>query len=84
MSELEYDVLDELYFVQSFKALMQLTDLEEGELKPILKGLIEKGWVRCFLNVTDEVFAESLDFELEFRDYHYLASKAGLLAHNGK
>ncbi|MEQ9300594.1 MAG: transporter [Cyclobacteriaceae bacterium] len=82
MSDLEYDVLDELYFVQSFAALMETTDLEEKELRPILLKLLNKGWIRCYSTVSDEVSAEELDFELEFRNYFYLASKAGLLAHN--
>lgn len=84
MSELEYDVLDELYFVQSFKALMQLTDLDEKELRAILKMLVDKGWVRCFMDVNDEVMPDKVDFELMYREYYYLASKAGLLAHNGR
>lgn len=82
MSDLEYDVLDELYFVQSFADLMETTDLEEKELRPILLKLLNKGWIRCYSTVSDEVPAEELDFELQFRNYFYLASKAGLLAHN--
>lgn len=82
MSDLEYDVLDELYFVQSFSDLMKSTDLEEKELRPILQKLLNKGWIRCFLTVSEEVPSEELDFELEFRNYYYLASKSGLLAHN--
>ena len=34
--------------------------------------------------MNDEVFKESLNFDLEFKDYYYLASKEGLLAHNGR
>lgn len=82
MSDLEYDVLDELYFVQSFSGLMETTDLEEKELKPILLKLLNKGWIRCYKTVSEEVPTAEVDFELEFRNYFYLASKAGLLAHN--
>ena len=82
MSDLEYDVLDELYFVQSFADLMGPTDLEEKELRPILLKMLNKGWIRCYKTVSEEVSAEEVDFELEFRNYYYLASKAGLLAHN--
>lgn len=84
MSDLEFDVLDELYFVQSFKDLLQLTELEENELKPVLEKLLAKGWIRCFKDITEEVAKSELDFELEFRKYYYLASKEGLLAHNGR
>jgi hypothetical protein len=82
MSDLEFDVLDEMYFVQSFADLMMTTDLEEKELRPILLKMLKKGWIRCYRTVSEEVPAEEIDFELEFRNYYYLASKAGLIAHN--
>jgi hypothetical protein len=84
MSDLEYDVLDELYFVQHFKELLKLTDLEEHEIKKTLQTLIDKNWVRCFKDAATEVQSSELDFELEFRNYYYLASKKGLFAHNGR
>ena len=82
MSDLEFDVLDELYFVHSFEELMELTDLEEGELKPVLQKLLNKGWIKCLENVNDEVTEEEMDFELQYRRYYYLATKSGLMAHN--
>jgi hypothetical protein len=84
MSDLEFDVLDELYFVQHFKDLLRLTDLEEHEIKKTLQLLIAKNWVRCFKDASTEVPSGEIDFELEFRNYYYLASKEGLLAHNGR
>ncbi len=82
MSDLEFDVLDELYFVHSFEELMELTDLEEDELKPVLQKLLNKGWIKCLENVNDEVTEEEMDFELQYRRYYYLATKSGLMAHN--
>lgn len=84
MSDLEFVVLDELYFVQHFKELLKLTELEEHELKKTLQVLINKNWVKCFKDAATEVGSDELDFELEFRNYYYLASKDGLLAHNGR
>lgn len=84
MSDLEFVVLDELYFVQHFKELLKLTELEEHELKKTLQVLINKNWVKCFKDAATEVSSSELDFELEFRNYYYLASKEGLLAHNGR
>jgi len=34
--------------------------------------------------MNDEVFEDKLDFDNEYRDYYYLATKPGLLAHNGR
>lgn len=76
--------MDELYFVQSFNYVKEELEMTSAELKKVLKGLIARGWVKCFYNMNDEVFEDKLDFENEFEDYYYLATKIGLLAHNGR
>ena len=82
MSDLEFDVLDELYFVQPFDHLISELELEKSDLKEILKSMLDKGWIKCFRTMSDEVFPEDLDFENKYADYFYLATKKGLLTHN--
>lgn len=82
MTDLEFDILDELYFVQSFDYLEKALDMDEQTLKDNLDGLVEKGWVKCFLNHTEEVFKEDVNIDKYYRQYSYLATKQGLLAHN--
>lgn len=82
MTDQEFEILDELYFVQTFDALLSSTDLSESELKQWLDKLIDKGWVKCLDTLTEEVLTDSLDFNSHYKNYHYLATKAGLLAHN--
>lgn len=85
MSDLEFDVLDELYFVQPFSYLQDELELNEETLKNTLKLLLSKSWIKCFKTVTDEVLIiDELDFENHYKKYYYLASKKGLLAHNGR
>lgn len=84
MSDAEFDVMDELYFVQPFNYLEEELEMPVAELKEVLKSLLDKKWIKCLYNMNDEVFEDKLDFENEFQDYYYLASKAGLLAHNGR
>lgn len=84
MSDAEFDVMDELYFVQPFNYLIEELEMPAIDLKDVLKSLIEKGWVKCLYNMNDEVFEDKLDIENEFQDYYYLATKTGLLAHNGR
>lgn len=84
MSDAEFDVMDELYFVQPFNYLIEELEMPAADLKEVLKSLIEKGWVKCLYNMNDEVFEDKLDIENEFQDYYYLATKPGLLAHNGR
>ena len=82
MSDLEFDVMDELYFIQSFEGLMEATGLEDKELRPVLEKLLSKGWIRCFRSAADEVPGEDIDLQTEYMQYLYLASKSGLMAHN--
>ncbi len=82
MSDLEYDVLDELYFLIHFKELIEVIGLSDDEIKPIMFKLLRKGWLRCYSEPDHELFDQEIDLETKFRDYYYLASKEGLKAHN--
>lgn len=82
MTDQEFDVLDELYFVQPFDFLISEVELEANEIKVALEGLLEKKYIKCFKSVDEEVFEQDLDFENKYAKYYYLATKAGLLAHN--
>ena len=84
MTDLEYDVLDELYFVVPFAQLKDTLELEEAELKRVLQALLRRGWVKCFSDQTHELSTDETDFTVQFSNYLYLATKAGLLAHHGK
>ena len=84
MTDLEYDVLDELYFVVSFRQLQDTLELEKDELKNVLQALLRRGWVKCFRNQKTELEEEDIDFANDHQEYFYLATKAGLLAHHGK
>lgn len=82
MSDLEFDVLDELYFVQSFSDLRAVLQWDDPVLRDTLEQLYHKGWIRCYTSPTEELFGEDIDLETQYHTYYYLASKAGLFAHN--
>ena len=81
MTNLEYDILDELYFVISYEELQQQIGLNEQELKAGIYQLFRKGWVRVFASPDDTLDYEELTDELLANSY-LLASKAGLKEHN--
>ena len=83
MTDAEFDVLDELYFVQPYEYLQNELDFDDAELKKILISLSEKGWIKCYSTMDVEVFDQDLDLEKNYQCYLYLASKKGLMAHNG-
>lgn len=83
MSDLEFDVLDELYFVISFDELKNVTALDTETLRNVLQDLFVKGWIKCFRNRVESLNSEEVNLEQDYMLYCYLASKEGLLAHNG-
>jgi len=84
MTDLEFDLIDEMYFVVAFEVLQSKVQAEEQELLHTLEGLLQKGWVKCFLPQSDEIVTKFEDFSQHYKKYHYLASKEGLLAHNSR
>ena len=84
MTNEEFDILDELYFLTSFTTLKEYFGANETSIKPILWRIIEKEWVLCHHNGDVEFVPTKAEFETNFANYHYLASKKGLLAHNAR
>ncbi|MBB6458984.1 helix-turn-helix domain-containing protein [Flammeovirga kamogawensis] len=84
MTEIQYKILDELYFVTSFSSLKEEVNIDTATLGIELKTLIQKEWVRCFSSPSDEIEIAIKDFDTNFTSYHYLASKKGLFAHNSQ
>jgi DNA-binding MarR family transcriptional regulator len=82
MTNAEFDVLDELYFLQAYKELVETLKMSDSELKSILENLLKRGWIKCYLSPLEEKELDISDLEKEYWNYHYLATKAGLLAHN--
>lgn len=84
MTDREFEVLDELYFVIHYNELFGALKFRTEELKSVIVSLWNKGWLRCYLGVDNELDGDTVDFENQFDKYHYLASKEGLMAHNSR
>lgn len=84
MTDLEFDVLDELYFVQSFTELQKETGLDATTLKEVLAGMYGKGWLRCLPEPSGGEDYRGKDFPENYSATYFLASKEGLLAHNSR
>jgi hypothetical protein len=82
MTDKEFDVLDELYFIQSFGDLLLAIGLEDEILVQTLISLFDKGWIRVYHDVDLEVPPKEVNLQEHAIKYFYLASKEGLLAHN--
>lgn len=84
MTELEFDILDELYFVIGFKELTNTLGIEDTLLKEQLLNMILKDWVKIMEPFSDVEIESTDDFDQRYKEYFYLATKKGLMAHNLK
>jgi hypothetical protein len=66
MNELEYEVMDHLYFVTSFKELKELSNLDEKELLLVLSGLIGNEWIKCFSGPDNEIEVTDTNFKTNY------------------
>jgi hypothetical protein len=81
MNDNEFDLLDELYFVQPYSYLKDTLRWEDKKLLATLQSLYSKGWIKCLHAPDDEVFGE-VDFIGKGMELYYLATKKGLMEHN--
>jgi len=86
LSDIEFDVLNSVYFVESFEHIVEECNESAPIIGDVLKQLIHKKfivpmkwddekseYVRSFIYDSDNMNA-----------YHYLATREGLIAHNSK
>ncbi|HSI78593.1 MAG TPA: hypothetical protein VK957_22045 [Lunatimonas sp.] len=81
MSDDEFDLMDELYFLQSFAYLKEVMDWEDERLLNTLQQLYDKEWIKCYIAPDEEIF-EKTSLHASGKLYFYLATKKGLLSHN--
>lgn len=82
MTDDEFNIIDELYFVTSYQDLKEGCQLSDEVLQINLLSLVDKGLVRVYKNVDEASEMEQINLKDHFTKYYYLASKKGLLAHN--
>ena len=81
MNDKEFDLMDELYFVQPFTYLLETLEWEEEMLLSTLKSLYSQGYIKCLDEPDTERFG-AVDIMKEGKSLYFLATKNGLMAHN--
>lgn len=81
MTDEEFEILDELYFVISYADLQSKVEMSDEDLYEIIHSLFTKGWVRVFESPDDTRDFENITAE-NLANAYLLASKTGLKAHN--
>jgi hypothetical protein len=84
LSDVEYDILNAIYFVEPFQNILEECDATEPVVADALKQLIHKKYVTPMLfDEEKQEYVRSFFYDSDnMRAYSYLATKEGLLAHN--
>ncbi|MBN7811674.1 hypothetical protein J0A68_11985 [Algoriphagus sp. H41] len=81
MSDAEFDLLDELYFVQPYTYLSEALGWEDSLLLATLDSLYGQGMIKCLQSPDEERF-DPVEIGREGKSLYFLATKKGLMAHN--
>lgn len=84
MTPVQYDIMDELYFPVGFDDLCATLSMEEGKLRDEVLEMYRLGWIKVLVPETEEAVEETEQIEKNYKKYCYLASRAGLSAHNSR
>ena len=85
INDIQFQILDSVYFVEPLEKILE----EVGQPKPIvideLRTLIDKGWIQVMIFDNDKNdYKRTAIFDTDhLQDYAFLATKEGLLKHNG-
>lgn len=86
LSDIEYDILNAIYFVEPFENILAECRAPEQIVADVLKQLIARKLVTPMQFDSDkQEFIKTFFYDSDnMRAYHYLATKEGLLAHNSR
>ncbi|MEI7978232.1 MAG: hypothetical protein WCI53_05255 [Bacteroidota bacterium] len=86
LSDIDFDILNALYFVEPFEKIMEEVAAPPKIVADCLKHLIAKKYVVAMrFDEEKQDYIKSFIFDSDdMHAYSYLATKDGLLAHNGR
>lgn len=85
LTDLQFDILDAIYFVEPLDNILEEVDQSRPIILDELKSMIDKGWVQVMKpdqGSGDYVRTPIFDSD-NLQEYRFLATKEGLLKHNG-
>lgn len=87
MDDLEFEILDSLYFVEPFETIVkEVSEKRVGVIMECLRKLIKKRWIQVMMFSEEKQEFQStpfFDFD-RIEEFQFLATKEGLTAHNSK
>lgn len=86
LSEIQFRILDALYFVESFENILSEVGGSRYVVADELKFMIDRGWVQPMrLDEVKNDYVRTYFYDSDrMQDYCYLATREGLLKHHGR
>ena len=86
LNELQYAILDALYFVEPYENILADVDAPENIVGAELRQMLQWGWVQAMsFDEASQDYVPSAIWDVDdLRAYRYLASRKGLLMHHGR
>lgn len=86
LSDIEYEVLNALYFVEPFQHILEECNAPAPIVGDVLKQLIHRKFVVPMKwDEMNQDYVRSFIYDSDDMDaYHYLATKEGLMAHHNQ
>ena len=85
LNEVQFRILDAIYFVESLEHILEDVGEPEPVVRDELRTMIDRGWVHvmAFDEAKGDFIRTAIYDTDNMQEYSYLASKDGLLKHNG-
>ena len=85
LTDLQFQILDSIYFVESFEHIVEEAEQPVPIVVDELRTMIDRGWVQVMVfDDGKEDYVRTAIYDADnMQNYHYLATKNGLLKHNG-
>lgn len=85
LNDIQFKILDAVYFVEPFANILEEVEEPKAVLIDELRTLIDRGWIQVMAyDETRGDYQRSPIYDSDhMEDYAYLATKEGLLKHNG-
>ena len=85
LNDLQFDILDALYFVEPFANILEEVNASRPILIDELRTMIDRGWIQVmeFDKEQGDYYRSTIFDTDRLESYFFLATKKGLLKHNG-
>lgn len=86
LTDLQFQILDSVYFVESFENIREEADATLPVIVAEMRYLIDKGWMQVmqFDEEKDDYVRTAIFDTDHLEEYHFLATRDGLMKHNGR